>query len=355
MAVKPGKGWGTQVHRGRELIDQVYNGDFQWAQEAEPNFPDGWLRVGGDAATTWEWVGTPSGPRSVVIVHPSGPPAGVLQEREVAVPAGQIQRWKVQVQLQADPPGSECYLRVYMGTAAGYLTTQIEFLLRPGLEPETFTRVFTTASGTASFWLEVGIVGPGRISIQAIKAYRLYPVRALRLDEKGRVFVRHVDTVGEILKPVRLAGPLPITVQATVAADIRDLSPLRDGVQVYGSSPSPLATTTEGLAQVQVAQRAYAEFREEVRATPTWAFTADRDVSTLRVYSYAVLNTGAATASVRMQISPDGLNWVDDTPEQQILAGKLLVLAPRFFLRYARLAYQAITTTSLVVWFQSQA
>lgn len=355
MAVKPGKGWGRQVHGSRDLVNQVYNGNFQWAQGTEPNFPDGWLRVGGDAATTWEWVGAPPGPGSVAIVHPSGPPAGILQEQEVAVPAGEMQRWKVEVRLQADPPGTACYLRVYMGTAAGYLTAQIEFGLAPGTEPEVLTRVFTTATGTTCFWLEAGIIGPGRLMVQEIKAYRLYPVRALRSDEKGRVFVRHVDTVGEILKPVRLAGPLPVTVQATVAADIRDLTPLRDGVRVYGSSNLPVATTPEGLPQVEVAQRAYSEAKEEVVATPTWAYTAARDVSALRLFSYAAVNVGTAAALVRMEISPDGSYWADDTPAQAVPAQKLLVCAPRFFLRYARLAYQATVSTPLVIWFQAQA
>lgn len=336
------------------MPDQVYNGDFRFAQVTLPDFPDGWLRVGGDAATAWQWLGTPPGPRPVAIVHPSGPPAGIVQAQEVAISAGEGQRWEARVNLASQPAGVPAYLRVYLYRPDGYLLGRLLFPLVPGDEPAVESRLFATVSGTGAVRLEVGIVGAGTLVVHRVEAYRRYPRRALRLDEKGRVFVRHVETVGQIVKPVRLAGPVLVNVQATVTGDIRDLAPVRDGVRIYGSSAAPLATTTGGVAQVQVAERGFRESVEQVVAGPTRATTAPRDVSAVRLYSFAVLNAGTQAAAVQMEISPDRNNWTGDTPEQEVAPGGLLVLAPRFFLRYARLAYRAPSPTPLRIWFQSQ-
>lgn len=339
---------------GSKLVNRVYNSDFRLAQEDRPDFPDGWIPVGGDEATTWEWAGVAPGPRRVVIRHPSGPPAGVVQALEVAVPAGEMQRWKVKVTMEAEPPGTPCYLRIYFGTLAGFVSGIREFQLLPRAEPESFTRVVTTPAGTGALRLEPGITGSGTLAVHLVEAYLLYPRRALRLDERGRVFVRHVNTVGEILKPVRLAGPVKVSVQAAVTADIRNLTPDRDGVRIYGSAAAPLATTADGLARVQVAERAFVDSRESVLATAVPAAAFSRDVSGVRLFSFAVFNPGAAAAVVRLEISPDGVHWAADTPDQEVVPGALLVLVPRFFLRYARVVYWAASPTPLIVWFQAQ-
>lgn len=289
----------------------------------------------------------------MAIRHPSGPPAGVIQATEVAVAAGELQRWEARVNMAA-VGGAVCYLRVHLSTPASYLAGRLEFILNPGPEPETFSRVFTTPASTASLRLEAGIAGPGETVIHSVKAYRLYPPRALRLDEKGRLFVRHVQTVEEILKPVRLAGPIPVNVKATVTADIRNLTPDQDGVRIYGSGPVPLATTGDGTAMVEVAGSSFYESTEYVTATASAAATAARDVSRLRLFSFAILNSGSVPALVRMEVSPDGSHWAAGTPEQQVEGGGLLALASYFFLRYARIAYRAAAVTPLTIWLQGQ-
>lgn len=335
------------------LLNQVYNSDFRLVRETQPDFPDGWLRTGGDENTVWEWVDGPSGRRAIAIRHPSGPPAGVVQAMEVAIAAGELQRWEARVNIAA-VGGATCYLRVYLSTPAGYLVGRLEFILNPDPEPETFSRIFTTSTGTGSLRLEVGIAGPGEAVIYSVEAYRLYPLRALRLDEKGRLSVGHVQTIEQILKPVRLAGPIPVNVKATVAADIRNLTPDRDGVRIYGSSPVPLATTSDGLAMVEVAGSSFYESTEYVTATATAAATAARDVSRLRLFSFAILNSGSIPALVQMEVSPDGSHWAASTPEQQVEGGDLVALVSYFFLRYARIAYRAAAATPLTIWLQGQ-
>lgn len=343
-----------KVLRGNRLANQVYNGDFQLALKMQADFPDGWLKAGGDENTIWEWTGVPPGPRALAIRHPSGPPAGIVQAPEVAIQAGEFQRWQVRLTLQAEPPGVACYLLIYFTMVSGYPTGQLRFSIKPGAIPETLSLVFATPASTGAMRLEIGIVDAGTLVIHRVEAFRLYPPRILSLDEKSRVIVRHVETIGEILKPVRVASPIPVNVQATVTANIRNLTPVRDGVRVYGSSPAPLSTTAEGLARIQVAAHAFQETVENVTAGPIPSASAIQDVSSLRLYSFAVFNSGTGSALVQIQVSPEGSLWAADMPEQEVPAGQLVVLAPRFFLRYARVAYRAATPTPLTIWFQAQ-
>lgn len=335
--------------------DQVYNGNFLLAQETSPDFPDGWIKVGGDAGTSWEWVGPATGPRAIVINHLTGPRAGVAQGLDVPMQAGNNQRWEVRIRLETNPSGTACYIRVYMGNGGQHI-----FLLNPGSIPETITKVFTAPVGTGGIRLEVGIIGAGELKIHQVEAYRLYPLRELRLDEKGQIYVRQVDTVGQIQKPVaaRIVGPLPLPVEATIQAiiteDIRNLTPARDGVRIYGSSGTPYNTTAEGLAQMQIAGRRYEEGWESPTADSIVRATLMRDVSTLSVYSFAVYNAGIDTAFVSLEISPDGTAWTEDAPARLVLPGKLEVFTPAYFLRYCRLLYHAATPSPLKVWFQAQ-
>ena len=336
-------------------IDQVYNGDFLLAQEVVPGFPDGWIKTGGDSATSWEWLGQPSGPRAIAIHHPTGPRAGVAQGIDVPMQAGNDQRWEVKVTIEANPGCVACYLRVYMGNGGQHI-----FLLNPGEMPEVIRKVFATPVGTGGIRLEIGIIGAGDLKIHLVEADRLYPPRELRLDEKGQIYVRQVDTVGQIQKPVaaRIVSPLPLPVEATIKAiiteDIRDLTPARDGVRIYGSSGTPYNTTSDGLAQIQVAGHYYEESLENQIADSVLRATIMRDVSALSVYSYAVYNAGTVSVSVGLEISPDGSVWAVDTPERLIAPGSLEVFTPAYFLRYNRLIFHADAPSPLIMWFQAQ-
>ena len=175
---------------GMDLINQVYNGDFLLAQESAPNFPDGWVQKGGDQTTSWEWLGPPQGPRAVAVIHPGGQRAGIAQALDTTVQAGEIQRWEVKVILETEPAGVASYIKVFFGAIG-----QKVFSLTPGSSPEVLSEIFSTPSGTNAILLEIGIIGKGTLVIHEIEASRLYPPRALRLDEKGQVYVRHLDSL----------------------------------------------------------------------------------------------------------------------------------------------------------------
>lgn len=339
--------------RPRIPTDQVYNGKFLITQTGD--FPDGWLRVGGDRSTVWEWVGASAGPRAVVIRHPSGRPAGIFQPSDVGVRAGELQRWKVLVDIHSEPSGVPAYLKIYFFTLSGKPAGTRNFDLYPEATPGTFKKVFATPAGTEVFSLEVGVAGEGVLWIHSVAACRLHPGRVLRLDSIGRPYVNSVETVGEILKPVRLADPLPVNVKADIKADLRDLTPLRDGVRVYGSNGFPLNATPFGALQVETTGSAFQEFTEDLTATAVPVPTSVRDVSRYRHYTFAVLDEGPGSAQVQVEISPDAVHWVADSVAHRVEPGGLVVVTASYFLRYIRLLCHSELSADLRVWFQAQA
>lgn len=333
--------------------NQVYNGHFLLWQESKPDFPDGWIQTGGDTVTKWEWVGTPEGPRSIKIIHPSGPRAGIILESNVVMPAGEGQRWEIRVILQTDPAEIPCYIRVYLGAVSQYL-----FSIRPGLAPEEYVRVFSTPVGVTGIRVEVGILGEGIINVHEIQGRRLYPKRELRLDDKGQIYVRHVESIGKIQTPVsvRLVSPLPIPVdiRTPIKTDMRDLTPCRDGVRIYGSSGNPIESTLDGLVQIEMSRRKYVQSAETVTASNVLVSSMTKDVSEVSIYSYAVQNIGTEGTFVLLQISPNGEIWTADDLEHEILPGALMVFTPNHFLRYVRLNFRCQVPNPLMIWFQAQ-
>lgn len=335
-------------------MSEVYNGDFLLVQEqVTPDFPDGWGRTGGDGSTSWTWLGPPGGPRALAIEHPSGPKAGIIQAVDTAVQAGEAQRWQADLTLAVEPAGVKSYLKVYLG-AVGH---QI-FSFMPGSQPETISRVFSTPAGTGGLRLEVGIMASGMLTIHQVAASRLYPPRALKLDEKGQLYVRQVESIGQIQRPVYVkvisSVPTSVDVHATVTSDIRNLTPSRDSIRIYGSGNLPLATTGDGRALVQAAGRLYRESVDTITAEASPVTSNTWDISSLSVFSYAVYNSGTVSAWVKLEISPDGFNWKTDTPEKEVFPGSLEVLVPTYFLRFNRLVCRASSPTPLQIWLQAQ-
>ncbi|WP_088228096.1 DUF6385 domain-containing protein [Desulfosporosinus sp. FKB] len=335
--------------------NQVYNSHFLLGQEYSSDFPDGWVQVGGDSATKWEWVGEPQGPRAVGIIHPSGPRAGISLGNDVLVPAEEGQRWKLRVALQTEPSGTSCYIRLYLGAVS-----QLQFAVRPGSEPEAFTRVFSTPTGVSAFRIEVGILGTGSVIIHEIQGWRLYPERELRLDDKGQLYIRHVDSLGKIQSPVSVnvinRNPLPVDVITPIKTELRNLTPTCDGVKIFSSEGAPIISKPDGSLLVTMSGRKFFQRIETINSR-VMGSTVPNDVAEASVYSYAIHNVGIEEVFVQLQISPDGTIWTADGVESGILPGNLIVITPNHFLRYIRLAYRSQipgTMIALMIWFQSQ-
>jgi len=340
-----------------EPKNEIYNYNFSLGKRPDYTFPDGWQQVGGGPGTRWIWNKIPFGPGVINIINPVDLKAGIRQEQGVYVPVGKQQRWLVRVLLRADAPSTRVYVRVHFTNPAGYPIGVVELNYLATTENAEYQDVVITATGTSAVLVEAGLKEAGTLYIEEVFFGRLYPLNRLRLDDKGRVYVKHVEAVQEIIKPVRLEKP--ISVDVYTESDIRSLDYRRDSIQVYGSQPSaPLKTNTLGQAQVEIASNGYTEEQEEITTFDAWNCSTPRDVSRQGMYSLAVLNNGTNLAVVRTTISPDSIHWLWDGPEKTLSPGELHVLVAKYFLRYASVGYRSAIPerpTGLIIWYQAQA
>lgn len=349
------------------------------------DFSEAYLQVGGNHATKWTFKHEP-GERSVVEIHNSAAiRAGIIQTQDASFQVGKSEEWLITMVLKSDSPEAQAYLRIYPITATGEVEMPKEISFKPGSKQEQFKQVVTVKPNTDFLRLETGVLGPGHLSISRLEAYPYSEVD--KKKRKKRVtrsqyfqprpqqikiqdqdlnqvqnqevsYISHIQTIGEIIKPIQLAMPIPlkipVTVQANVNADTRNLTPSRDRVQIYGSSPVPLATSTSGRAQVEIWGHGFQESIEEVTASQTRSSTITRDVSALARFSFAVYNFGPHTAFVQAELSPDGLHWALVSSQREVGAEKLEIVSPEGFLRYTRVSYWAEDSTSLRIWAQAQ-
>jgi len=154
------------------------------------------------------------------------------------------------------------------------------------------------------------------------------------------------------------------TSTVTVAAtdlDIRDLTATSDNILIYGQDSGAtkrvVLTDTNGNVQVMNQRRLLTDTNEAVGTGTNYAGATARDIGEQSAASFAVLNTGANGATVKLQLSPNNSDWLDDTAETTVAAGTLVALAPSKFLRYARISHKSQTSgsdTSLTIWYQAQ-
>ena len=83
------------------------------------------------------------------------------------------------------------------------------------------------------------------------------------------------------------------------------------------------------------------------------------NVLNLRAWSFGVVNasTTIAPATVRLQISPDGTSWLNETGPVTLNTGDVTALVSSIFLKYARVYYAAVNAASVVtlnIFFQGQ-
>lgn len=347
-----------------ETFNQISNGDFSKKSQLE-DFPKAWLPIGGNNASSWKYKQESQGNFSLEIHNSTITRAGIVQTDESSLEVGKNEHWLVKVVYRSQQAELKGYLRLFPVNLNGDVMRPWEFCFQPRLESEKFKQfkqfkqIINIYSDIKFLRLEIGVLGPGLISIYKLIAYPLIP-KHLKWKNKNRQAhpIEHIQSIGEILKPIQLAAPIPlripVNIQAKVSSDTRNLTPLRDSVQIYGSSQVPLATSSSGRAQVEISGHGFQESLEDVSASPTIAYTIIRDVSALARYSFAIYNKGSEVAYVQIQLSPDGLHWVTAGKRRNIEPESLVMITPEGFLRYTRVGYEAEGLTSLRIWVQAQ-
>lgn len=337
------------------------NGDFLSKSNALSDFPDAWLQIGGNHETSWKYVHEPLEMSVVEINNSAAIRAGIIQTQEASLDVGKNKDWQILIKLKSGISELQSYLRIYPIRSNGDVAVPWEFNFKLGVEPEQFKQVISAGSDVLRLRLETGVWGPGQLYIYKLIAYPLFPNRMKRRVKKVIKEIRpisHIQTIGQIIKPIQLAMPIPlkipVTVQANVNADVRNLTPTRDRVQICGSSNVPLATSSCGRAQVEIFGHGFHESLEDVTANQTMAATTTRDVSALPRFSFAVYNFGTLPAYIQTELSPDGVHWAVEGEQREVGSEKLVLVSPVGFLRYTRISYWAVGLTTLRIWVQAQ-
>ena len=343
------------------MFNELYNGNFQIKSKNQSNFPDAWLQIGGNHQTSWDFMNLPLESPVLEIKNSTAPRAGIIQTYEASLDVRKDQDWQILMVFKSGMTELQAYLRIYPIRSNGDVSKQWEFSFSPGLKQEQFKQVISVGSEIRFLRIETGVLGPGDLTIFKLIAYPLTPKTMKRRVKKAKKQIQpinHIQTIGEIINPIRLAMPIPlkipVTVQANVDADIRNLTPARDRVQIFGSSEAPLATSICGRAQVEISGHGFNESLEDVTATQILSTTTIRDVSTLPRFSFAIYNSGTESAYVRAELSPDGLHWTAEGNQQEVDPEMLVIVSPENFLRYTRLSYKAEGLTTLTIWVQAQ-
>lgn len=344
----------------KTVSNQICNGDFQKACEHE-DFPQDWLPIGGNYASTWNYMQESQGRAGVEICNSASVKAGIIQANNRVIEVGGKKHWLVKVVFQCQEPALQVFLYLYPILANGDVLLPRMFCFNSESNTKEivqFRKLINIEPEIKDLRLETGIMGSGQLLIYKLVARPLTPKRFRRISKPIGPPIEHIHSIGEILKPIQLATPIPlnipVNVQAQVHGDIRNLTPQRDKVQIYGSNQVPLATTSTGRVQVDINGHGFQESIEEISAGQAICYSTIRDVSALSRYSFAIYNVGSELAYVQAQLSPDGLHWLNIGKRKNVEPEAVIMVAPEGFLRYARLCFEAEGLTSLRVWVQAQ-
>lgn len=344
------------------MFNELYNGNFQIKSNTQANFPEAWLQIGGNHQTSWNFMNASLEIPFVEINNSTSSRAGIIQTYEASLDVRKYEDWQILMVLKSGMPELEVYLHLYPIRSNGEVAKAWKFNFSTGLKQEQFKQVISIGSEIRFLRLEMGVLGPGDLYIYKLLAYPLTPnpmKRRVKKVKKELQPINHIQTIGEIIKPIHLAMPIPlnipVTVQAKVNANIRNLTPTRDKVRIFGSSEAPLATSICGRAQVEISAHSFNESVEAVTATQTLSSTTIRDVSSFPRYSFAIYNSGTeAAAYVQAELSPDAVHWAVEGTQQEVGSEALVIVAPENFLRYTRLSYRSDNSTTLKIWVQAQ-
>lgn len=161
--------------------------------------------------------------------------------------------------------------------------------------------------------------------------------------------------VKKILQTVRVKGH---------RFDIRSLQAKRDSIQIFGfdgKNVKPVRTDFRGRVEV-VQPRPFPSriFHEEkflnIITQDDWVVLKHQNTSTQVTYSYAIVNKGNYPAIVRVEVSPNSIDFATDR-EEDVHAHSTIVMVPTRFLRYTRISVrskQPGNQTTLDIYFQSQ-
>jgi len=292
--------------------NQVFNHMFAFADKTG-DFPAGWQKYHGRITADFRWERDDKQNYCVKIRNRvSRLSASICQERSYRIPVYEKQVWEVGAAIKVDHVLSATIkVHFFSPYSSRVLYTSLDFMLEP--EQDFYCRVVTVPTGVDYALIEIGTSEAGTLSIIDVFFTRVFPVEKYDMDAQGRLNINNVESITRILEPVDVKGTFEL------------VRPTRD-------------------------------FVEDVTADPTEKSSTIQDVFQLATYSFCVVNQGAVEAVVKMQLSPNGINWLEDPiADHHVKAGQMRILVYNCFARYVRLRYHTDSGTSILsIYFQGQ-
>jgi hypothetical protein len=292
--------------------NQVFNHIFAFANKTE-EFPAGWQKYRGRTTADFCWG---SDDKQIFCVKISNRvsrlPASICQERSFRIPVYEKQVWEVGAAIKVDYVLSATIkIHFFSQYSSRVLYTSLDFMLEP--ERDFYCGIVTVPTGVDYALIEIGTSEAGTLSIIEVFFTRVFPLEKYDMDARGRLNIKSVESVTRILEPVDVNGTFEL------------VRPTRD-------------------------------FSEDVTSDTTERSSTMQDVFHLATYSFCVINQGAVDAVVKIQLSPNGINWLEDPiANHHVEAGQMRILVYNCFARYVRLRYRTDSgTTDLAIYFQGQ-
>ncbi|OAB34969.1 DUF6385 domain-containing protein [Paenibacillus glacialis] len=168
---------------------------------------------------------------------------------------------------------------------------------------------------------------------------------------KKTCYVKQINNY-KIIKHVRIVQPVRVVAKDL---DIRNLNPTRDKVEIFGSNGQellPIRTDSKGRLEVVSSPTTNTIFKEtqflNVNVSHTTTSLPPQDSSIQSMMSYAVVNRGEEPVIVRVEISPNAIDYAKDIQET-IPPQTMRVFVPNRFLKWTRVSLATETSKSLTI------
>lgn len=280
--------------------NKIFNHNFIFPN-ACGDFPAGWQKYMDSHMTTICWQKDYKRHYSVMINNRScHHHASILQQSIHYVPVCEQQIWEAGAFLKVYRKIRATIKVHFVNDCSQVSSTSLDFHLMPG--SHYYSRLVTIPDDVDYAYIEVGTKDMGPLWIENVVFTQLYPPPQCLIN------VNTVEAVKKIIDPVKI-------------------------------------------------RRILKDIVEDVTAGPILQASDLQDVFKLRIYTFCVINQGESEARVRLQMSPDGINFVDEpVADDLLLPGQIKAMTYNYFLRYARLVYwtEDSNTTNLRIFFQGQ-
>lgn len=282
-----------------EHENQVFNHNFR-LPDTSGDFPAGWDKYTESVLAVIYWQKVYRDHYCVMISNPfHNFKASIYQQSPFYIPVNQHELWEVGARFKVYRKIKALITVHFIKDTFPVSSVELDFHLVPG--SRYYSRSLSIPDDMDYAYIEIGTRDSGQIWIEDAVFTKLYP-------HPEEINVNMVEAVKKIIDPVKI-------------------------------------------------EKITRDTLENVMAGPFLQTSDIQDVLKLSTYTYCVLNMGATEAKVRLQMSPDGINFIgEEMADYSIEPGKLRVLNYNSFVRYVRVAYwtEDGNNTPLRIFFQAQ-